>query len=64
MLLYYFNNIKQTLSHIAKLAHLHVFIWKIFISPKWGLWQNQKRFDLGSLAYFSDEDIIFLYEFF
>ena len=27
--------LKETLSHLAGLAHLRVFIWKIFISPRW-----------------------------
>ena len=27
--------LKKTLSHLAGLAHLRVFIWKIFISPRW-----------------------------
>ena len=26
---------KENLSHLAELAHLHMFIWQIFISPKW-----------------------------
>ena len=63
MFLYYLINIKETLSHLAELAQLRVFIWKIFISPRWGSRQNQVRSHLGGLAYFSYEHIIFLYEF-
>ena len=29
------NWLKKTLSHLAGLAHLRVFIWKIFISSRW-----------------------------
>ena len=29
------NWLQKTLSHLAELAHLCVFIWKIFISPWW-----------------------------
>ena len=29
--------LKKSLSHLAGLAHLHVFIWKIFILPWWNL---------------------------
>ena len=29
------NWLKKTLSHLTWLAHLHVFISKIFISPRW-----------------------------
>ena len=32
------NWLKKTLSYLAGIAHLRVFIWKIFISPRW---QNQ-----------------------
>ena len=32
----YINKLKKMLSHLAGLAYLHVFIWKIFISPRWG----------------------------
>ena len=43
MFLYYLINIwkakqnclKKILSHLAGLAHSRVFIWKIFISPRW-----------------------------
>ena len=27
--------LKKTLSHLAGMAHLHMFIWQIFISPRW-----------------------------
>ena len=27
--------LKKNLSHLAGLAHLHMFIWQIFISPRW-----------------------------
>ena len=27
--------LKKSLSHLAGLAHLHMFMWQIFISPKW-----------------------------
>ena len=32
----YINKLKKMLSHLAGLAYLYVFIWKIFISPRWG----------------------------
>ena len=64
ILLYYLINIKETLFHLAELAHLCMFIWKIFISPRWGSPQNQVRSHLGGLAHFSYEPILFLYEFF
>ena len=27
--------LKKNLSHLVGLAHLHMFIWQIFISPRW-----------------------------
>ena len=43
MFLYYLINLwkvkqnwlKKMLSHLARLAHLWVFLWKMFISPRW-----------------------------
>ena len=31
------NRLKKMLSDLAGLAHLCMFIWKIFISPRWDL---------------------------
>ena len=56
MFLYYLINIwktkqswlKKTLSHLAGLAHLRVFIWKIFISPWWDVGQIKWDLTLAS----------------
>ena len=31
----YACTLKKNLSHLAGLAHLHMFIWQIFLSPRW-----------------------------
>ena len=31
----YLFALKKKLSYLAGLAYLHMFIWKIFISPRW-----------------------------
>ena len=41
MFLYY---LKKTLSRLAWLAHLRVFVWEIFISPRWDL--SKIKYDL------------------
>ena len=30
-----YNTLKKTLSHLARVTYLRVFIWKIFVLPRW-----------------------------
>ena len=47
--------LKKNLSHLARLAHLHMFIWQIFITPRWD--PGKMRSHLGGLAHFSYEQV-------